>query len=274
MIPMSSMATNPTTSQTLRVMNLMIELVAAKHDSTLQERVLIEGLNRLLNATIAWFFVIDDYVAGKTPRLRHQVLTGDPDPLFLRSMRALGIYSPLHEDPDADPVIAPQLRAAKQEMPPTHAGWSNTVSMSIIRDSNVKNGMVCLRRCRSTPDRVVGVAISRRLGSAFTPRHRALLRLTVQQIETLVSNGHLALPASQISILSPRLQQTLHGLLDGHAPKQLARSMNLSVWTVREYVQRIYKHFGVSGREELRTHFMHLQTKQGPTSPDKFAHDL
>jgi hypothetical protein len=37
---------------------------------------------------------------------------------------------------------------------------------------------------------------------------------------------------------------------------RIARELCLSVWTVREHIQRIYRHHGVSGREELMARFM------------------
>ena len=51
--------------------------------------------------------------------------------------------------------------------------------------------------------------------------------------------------------LTPRLEQTLHCLLDGDSEKQVAQRLNLSPHTVHVYVKALYRRFGVSSRGEL-----------------------
>src|SRR5690606_38501633 len=48
--------------------------------------------------------------------------------------------------------------------------------------------------------------------------------------------------------------------LAGHAPKQIARQLGLSIWTVREYIQNLYSHFHVSGRDERMSRFVGAET--------------
>jgi DNA-binding NarL/FixJ family response regulator len=38
--------------------------------------------------------------------------------------------------------------------------------------------------------------------------------------------------------------------------EQMARELGVSVWTVREHIQRLYRHFGVGGRDELMARFV------------------
>jgi DNA-binding NarL/FixJ family response regulator len=52
-------------------------------------------------------------------------------------------------------------------------------------------------------------------------------------------------------MLSPRLRQTLSGLLAGNSEKQVAATLGLSKHTVHLYVTAIYRHFGVNSRGEL-----------------------
>jgi DNA-binding NarL/FixJ family response regulator len=51
--------------------------------------------------------------------------------------------------------------------------------------------------------------------------------------------------------LPPRLRQVLRCLLEGDADKQVAARLGLSRHTVNEYVEQIYRHFGVVSRPEL-----------------------
>jgi DNA-binding NarL/FixJ family response regulator len=63
----------------------------------------------------------------------------------------------------------------------------------------------------------------------------------------------LVLPGSaeDTSVLPPRLREVLSGLLAGEQEKQIAERLGLSPHTVNRHVQRIYKHYGVSGRSRL-----------------------
>jgi len=56
--------------------------------------------------------------------------------------------------------------------------------------------------------------------------------------------------------LTKRQREALEMLLAGLTEKQAAAGMGISVPTVHEYVQAIYKHFGVHSRGELAAHFL------------------
>jgi DNA-binding NarL/FixJ family response regulator len=56
--------------------------------------------------------------------------------------------------------------------------------------------------------------------------------------------------------LSPRLRQTLDGLLDGESEKQIALRLAVSRHTVHVYVKMLYRCFGVSSRGELLSRFV------------------
>jgi DNA-binding NarL/FixJ family response regulator len=63
-------------------------------------------------------------------------------------------------------------------------------------------------------------------------------------------------PAVQPMSLSPRLSQTLDGLLAGDSEKQIATKLAISQNTVHVYVKALYKGFGVSSRGELLSRFI------------------
>ncbi len=66
----------------------------------------------------------------------------------------------------------------------------------------------------------------------------------------------LATTADPVCRLSPRLRETLDYLLEGDSEKHAAARLGISPATVREYVQALYRHFGVSTRAELMAHFL------------------
>jgi DNA-binding CsgD family transcriptional regulator len=53
--------------------------------------------------------------------------------------------------------------------------------------------------------------------------------------------------------LSRRQRETLRMLLAGQAPKEIARTLDLSTHTVHDYVRAVYRAFGVHSRAELMT---------------------
>jgi DNA-binding CsgD family transcriptional regulator len=57
--------------------------------------------------------------------------------------------------------------------------------------------------------------------------------------------------------LPRRLQQVLERLIAGDSTKQIAAHLGLSVHTVNEYIETLYRRFGARSRGEL---FAHLRT--------------
>jgi DNA-binding CsgD family transcriptional regulator len=85
----------------------------------------------------------------------------------------------------------------------------------------------------------------------FTAVEHKLVRLFHVELGRLwrASALHDAEDASKE--LSPRLSQTLEGLLQGSSEKQIAFALGLSQHTVHHYVQALHKRFGVASRAEL-----------------------
>jgi DNA-binding NarL/FixJ family response regulator len=50
--------------------------------------------------------------------------------------------------------------------------------------------------------------------------------------------------------LSPREREVLNGLAEGHAYKQIADRLGVSIHTVRNYIRRIYEKLHVRSRTE------------------------
>jgi DNA-binding CsgD family transcriptional regulator len=54
--------------------------------------------------------------------------------------------------------------------------------------------------------------------------------------------------------LPRRLQQVLERLIAGDSAKQIAAHLDLSVHTVNEYIETLYRRFGARSRGELLAH--------------------
>jgi DNA-binding CsgD family transcriptional regulator len=245
----------------LRLMRHFVDVAALKSDPPAQRQLLVDGLNRLVGTNQAIFFIADAWRAGRQPTFLHQTLTHDRDPTFLHYVAALGINYPLTADAFVDHSIAdprklqywgfPQVlsdRAAQRRYQPF---------MDACRAGHVSDGAVCIYRPDNS-DRVVGVGMHQfRKAPCLRPRQRAVMTFAIDEIRRMVEAGHLPLPAQPPAELSPRLGQILDRLLAAKSPKQIARELHLSVWTVREHIHRLYQHFGVSTREELMARFIH-----------------
>jgi DNA-binding NarL/FixJ family response regulator len=81
----------------------------------------------------------------------------------------------------------------------------------------------------------------RLVGARVNPKHHPQNHTTVE----------VTLPK-----LSPRVRQTLAGLLAGDSEKQIARRLELSPHTVHVYVKALYRGFAVSSRGELLAKFV------------------
>jgi DNA-binding CsgD family transcriptional regulator len=93
----------------------------------------------------------------------------------------------------------------------------------------------------------------------FEGREIALVKLLYEELQWMHATGRLSPSPTGADDLPPRLKEVLDLLLLGQAPKQIAHTLNLSVHTVREHIQRLYDRFEVAGREELSAKFLRMR---------------
>jgi DNA-binding CsgD family transcriptional regulator len=95
-------------------------------------------------------------------------------------------------------------------------------------------------------ERFIGVGCFRSWGSRnFNERERALAQLFVEECTGWI------LRRGEGDALTPRQRQTLRYLLEGNCAKEIAYKLGLSLYTVKEYVQAIYRAKGVTSQAEL-----------------------
>lgn len=102
---------------------------------------------------------------------------------------------------------------------------------------------------------------------AATEREREMLSLLHAELQAregsvLATENHVSRDG-----LSRRQRQTLEGLLDGLSEKQIARRLHLSVPTVHQYVTSLYRHFDVTSRGELMSHYIRRRPQPRTTEP-------
>jgi DNA-binding CsgD family transcriptional regulator len=250
----------PTMGEMMRIMRLLADVAALKPRLGPQRQLLIDGINDIIGTNQSFLYVAEGWRAGDEPRFIHRTLTTHQDPVFLKYMADFGSRLPLTADPfgstsigDPRPV---QVWTFADVLPDLAAERSYPDFMEIRRGGRVSDGVVSFYRDQEGDGagkaaRIIGVGMHQ-FGAAgrLCPRQLELVRFAITEIRDLVRRGHLGF-APVPPPLPPRLQEVLEHLLAGHAPKAIARKLELSLWTVREHIQRLYKHFDVSGRDEL-----------------------
>jgi DNA-binding NarL/FixJ family response regulator len=83
-----------------------------------------------------------------------------------------------------------------------------------------------------------------------SPMSAPIARKLVQSLQS--APGH----RDENSELSPREREVLNGLAVGHAYKQIADQLGVSIHTVRNYIRRIYEKFHVNSRTEAVAKFL------------------
>jgi DNA-binding CsgD family transcriptional regulator len=253
----------PTAAETLRVMRHLADVTSLKGDPSAQRQLLVDGLGELFGTTLGWFFVIDDMRHGRALRPAVGTLASNLDPAWVRYMADFAVNVAPSDDMYADHLMrsedVEQQWTRARVLPDADAHRRYGVTIDVADRAGIGDGAVCAFRTGPSDDRMVGFSLHRcRTDPKMRDRDYGLHRFALTEIRRLVARGHLTLSGADGPLvdlspppLSPRQRQVLDFLLVGDAPKSIARQLGLSVWTVRDHVQHIYREFGVSGRDEL-----------------------
>lgn len=246
----------PRRQDLLAVMRLMADVAALKSDPEQQRRVLVDGLTATTGLEQGFAYITDQFRPELKARFVSQTLVRDPEHQMYRYLRELATLYPPDSDPFAYRAIRSTARVESQSYEQVmHFSKGKKLfatAIAYIQSARVRDCAVVYGR-PFNGDRLVGVAFHQ-IGKVPPIRARQvrILEFAVQEMLHLIERGHFQMPPEAgPASLSPRLQQVLDQLLIGRAPKEIARELGLSHWTIREYIQRLYQHFGVNGREAL-----------------------
>lgn len=172
----------------------------------------------------------------------------------------------INTSPDARPFERAML--ARLDGSPCAVEWVSQLvppedaALRAVRAAGIEPGLVALYRLN---DHLVnGVGLHTFSSSApLTPKAREIVRLVVAEVDGLHRDGSendaLTLKTSQ---LTDRQRTVLHLLMDGATRKATAKRLGLSEHTIAEYIQQIYRHYGVNSRAELLSLFLSGGTKR------------
>ena len=168
-------------------------------------------------------------------------------------------------------------------------GVTNAVMRHEIRDDREWRRSTMLnqyRRPAFVNDFIISFSPNPRTGSVIvlvanqdtadappTLRGKAILTLLSQRIAPMVGTTLATGRQRGLHGLSPRVRQTLDGLLAGGSEKEIAAQMGISRSTLHEYVGSIYDRFGVDGRAALMAYFLARRPAAMPGRDDALACD-
>jgi len=176
-------------------------------------------------------------------------------------MADFGVRLPITADPYslrslASPAVS-QIWTAKQVLADKRTMLAYTDFMDVVRGGRVSDGVVSMHRQSGTGDRILGLGLHQfGNGEPLTPKQVLIVSFATREVQRLIDVGHLFISPAPDVKLPKRLQQVLDRLLSGQTPKEISWELGLSVFTVREHIQRLYKQLGVNGRDELMAKFV------------------
>lgn len=245
----------------MQLMRHLADVASHSNDPTRQRQTLIDGLNTILNTQLGVWFSMDDWRPRGSPRPVQTILTSKPDPNWVRYIGEFSVAHPATDDPYADHSIhspaSTQLWQLKELVRDRASRRRYGSALDMADKLKVCDGVVSIMRVGTRGDRIVGFSLQRRVEAGkLTPRDIALARLAITEINAMHRRRTLRFEIPEPKPLSPRLRQTLDLLLDGESPSSMARTLGLSLHTVREHIDRLYRQYGVHSREELTARFV------------------
>lgn len=132
--------------------------------------------------------------------------------------------------------------------------WYRSVHFNeYVGACDIDDNLVSLRApSRLAPASMSLINLYRGLGERALDQHGVrLVHLLHREMAPLIGRRLASAHEPSAANLSPRARETLTCLLEGDGSKQIARQLKISPETVNQYVNAIYRHFGVSSRAEL-----------------------
>lgn len=243
------------------VYRLIGECRERKHDPIAWRRHMLEGLCPLVGAQVG--------CAGEgrwtgRERVFIPAVAGAVDIGWAGSReRELWLHYMQNAESAADPVflqlakVAGRLVTRVREQLIDDGEWYDSEQFNEYRKLSDVDHFINSFHAIDGPDHVNVIGLFRAVGDPpFSLRERRLVHLFHHEMGPLVGPVLRRAPQASPPGLSPRLQQTLENLLQGASEKQIAARLGIGRSTVHQYVNALYRHFGVHSRTELLVHWM------------------
>ena len=217
----------------------------------------IEGLKQLIGADSWLWFTAAHTNAGEQPVHAVILKGGFTDEQYARLIEA-------SEMPDMARLTAPfftefektggHTTRLRQNIDPENF-FERSAVYPVWRAADI--GPVILSARPTSDGQTSMIGLYRRFNRPlFTERECRIAHIVLSEIPAL----HEAISPPDLNSgvigLSPRLRQVLNCLLQGYSRKEIASHLDLSIHTIGEYVNDLYRRFGVHSQTKLVRRFL------------------
>ncbi len=222
-----------------------------------RKRHLAESVCKLIDADIfLWYTMIADSQCAE--RL---VATCTIDGGWSSSEQRYAVLKLLH-----DPEFGVQIRVAHQHIKPRglcvvrrREDYIDEKTWSVVGrlwlEAGLHHTLLCIYPL--SPPSLSAISFHRKKEKPpFSIRDRSIVELVFEQVGWLHRDAAKECTGKVVENLSRREKQVLTFLLDGRSNKQIAALLELSEYTVGDYIKSIFKHFEVHSRGELQAVFL------------------
>lgn len=148
--------------------------------------------------------------------------------------------------------VPPGTVLPRADLVPDREWYTSFCYQTCLRTLGADASIFCMRPIPRTLDDYIVLYLLRPVGEQdFTGRQRAVAAEAMARVVPLLGGPLAGLHEPAPSALPPRVRLVFRCLLEGDSDRHIAARMKLSPYTVNEYVDRIYRHFGVQSRTEL-----------------------
>ena len=253
-------STRITAADVRQVGRLVSDLRELRHDRHGMYERLIDGMCEMVGATCGFSLDCADWRPGGDIRISSVTSDSRSGGALADIMQGLARADSLWDDPSFAHGVRMQ---GEVESIPFHRLVSDDdrrrfpLVMDLCRELRHVDHLVSWHRTGPARADVRAVAVHRwgKPARRFGPRETEMGRMVFAELNWLETSGRLEMPPDCLTELPPRLAEVLHHLRAGHAPKRIARTLGLSVHTVRDHVKRIYARADVGDRASLMALF-------------------
>ncbi|HEX2922753.1 MAG TPA: helix-turn-helix transcriptional regulator [Chloroflexota bacterium] len=237
------------------MVRLLGEVAVLEGSIPKRRRYLLEGLARIIGADV-WMWILSGLTSEgqafpywltdggwANDRQRTLVLQADCSPEMLPIRAHL--------------LIGRHVTRSRNQILSDAEWYASTFYKKYRKGSGLDDFMMSIYPLG--PKTVSGIGYQRRSGrEPFGPRERCIVHVVTSEIDWL-HRADSDVPATKnlsTLCLSPRQTEVLALILHGDSRKQIAHKLNLSLYTIAEYIDTLYRRFRVSTRGELLAKFM------------------
>ena len=240
------------------MVRLAWEAAELAHEPAGQARHLVDGMARLVGGDFGFYCGLAHFRPDKVPHwvfaATGSVVCREIVEYLSRSAKDFSIF----EDPIVDlgrgVGDVGTLRMTELLVGRDTARYRNGID--IMQREGFRDALVSLFRRPDDPDVITGLSVHRTaFARPFNAREKQAAHWLGCELRHLQQTGRLAPRADPFATLSPRLRQVAQMLLTAAPPKQIARSLKLTVSTLRDYTKHVYREMNVGSRAELMSRY-------------------